>query len=61
MVDRDFVESVGFVPCEFPTKGEECDRCHKPADELFFGNTDYWDAREGDYLCELCIREQAAY
>lgn len=48
----------GFEPCEF--EPDECDRCHRVA-PLFFGDTDYWDCREGYYYCSQCLDQRIEY
>ena len=47
------VEALGFSEC---CSSGECERCGKTAD-LYFGNTNYWDSREGDYWCGKCVLE----
>jgi len=50
------LEKTGFERCEFDTNGDVCDSCNRKAEELFFGNRDYWDSREGEYWCMACIK-----
>lgn len=50
--------SLGFEKCEFePARDEECERCNKPNVQLYFGNRDYWDSREGEYYCIDCLHD----
>lgn len=51
------LQQTGFEPCEFETADEECEHCGSKRGDLFFGNRDYWDSREGNYLCGSCVIE----
>lgn len=42
----------GFELCQF--EADKCERCGNVA-QLYFGNKDYWDGREGDCWCSNCI------
>ena len=42
----------GFEPCEF--EPDKCERCGK-IKPLYFGDRDYWDNREGAYVCSECV------
>jgi DNA polymerase III epsilon subunit-like protein len=47
-------EALGFVACDF---GGTCEKCESEWGKLYYGNTNYWDSREGDYWCGECVRE----
>lgn len=49
--------AYGFDPCE--CEPDECERC-KQVKPLYFGDRDYWDSREGSYLCGDCLDERIA-
>lgn len=46
-------QKMGFEPCEF---NGVCEKCEKENQKLYFGNTNYWDSREGEYWCGECVR-----
>lgn len=46
----------GFEPCD-GDDNERCESCKKVA-PLFFGDRDYWDCREGCFLCADCINDR---
>jgi hypothetical protein len=46
-------KQMGFAKC---CSSGECEKCAETAD-LYFGNTDYWESREGDYWCGKCVLE----
>lgn len=50
-------EALGFELCEFiaTDEPETCESCGRETFNLHFGNPDYFDSREGDYLCLKCI------
>lgn len=47
--------AFGWELCEF--EPANCDRCGK-VDSLYFGDVDYYDSREGTYLCEECLKHR---
>jgi uncharacterized protein CbrC (UPF0167 family) len=49
--------AYGFELCE--TEMSACDRCQQ-VKVLYFGDRDYWDSREGSYLCGDCLNERIA-
>lgn len=49
--------AYGFEPCEF--EQDKCEQCESVA-QLYFGDRDYWDNREGRYLCAKCIDARIA-
>ena len=48
---------TGFEKCEFGPDNDPCKKCGKTKVQLYFGNRDYWDSREGDYWCAECLIE----
>ena len=48
---------VGFERCLF--EPDQCERCRQVR-QLWFGDRDYWDGREGSYLCGECLDERIA-
>lgn len=53
----DDFSDLGFEPCNF--EPDSCELC-KNIRPLYFGNRDYWDSREGSYLCAACLSERRA-
>jgi hypothetical protein len=50
-------KEYGFEPCEGgPDKCEVCSEVKM----LFFGDRDYWDSREGRYVCAECLQGRIA-
>lgn len=49
--------AYGFELCELGP--DECDRC-KQVKPLYFCDGDYWDSRDGSYLCGDCLDERIA-
>jgi hypothetical protein len=49
------LDVTGFVKCEFEPDNHPCEHCGKKQKQLYFGNRDYWDSREGDYYCADCV------
>lgn len=47
----------GFEACEGGP--EKCDRCSQVT-QLYFGDRDYWDCREGSSLCGECLDARIA-
>lgn len=50
------IDGTDFELCEFEDQCESCPH-YGP---IYFGNKDYWDAREGHYHCEECVRGMLA-
>jgi hypothetical protein len=50
-------KKIGFESCEF--EPDQCDGCRQVR-QLWFGDRDYWDSREGHYLCGECLDERIA-
>jgi len=50
---------TGFAKCEWGPDDTTCDRCKTPNRQLYFGNQNYWDSREGDYWCGECVMSLA--
>ncbi len=50
---------TGFVKCEWGPDDTGCDYCKTPNRQLYFGNKDYWDSREGEYWCGECVMSLA--
>lgn len=46
---------TGFVKCEWEPDDTTCDRCKASKRQLYFGNKDYWDSREGECWCGECV------
>lgn len=46
------LDSLGFESCD---EGGFCEKCKKESDNLYFGNTEYWDCFGGDTWCEQCV------
>lgn len=52
------LEFTGFAKCEFePSVNDPCEKCGAKKQQLYFGNVNYWDCREGDYWCAKCVAE----
>lgn len=54
MSDQQEYNEYGFTKCV--GEPSKCDRC-KQVGQLYFGDSDYWDRRDGTYLCESCLGE----
>lgn len=50
-------EITGYVKCEFEPSYDACEACQTTFKQLYFGDRDYWDPREGRYLCAECVVE----
>lgn len=46
--------ATGFSKCD---EGGRCDQCNAEVDMLYSRNDNYWDCREGDYWCDVCVVE----
>ena len=46
------LKATGFEACE---DGGTCEKCGNESTTLYFGNSDYWDCREGSYWCAGCV------
>lgn len=46
-------KQMGFAEC---CSSGECEKCGETS-ELYFGNSNFWDSREGDYWCGKCVLE----
>lgn len=57
-VAADCYRDLGFEPCEF--EPDTCEGCGETK-PLYFGDRDYWEPRDGSYLCAQCLdaRRQA--
>lgn len=49
--------AYGFDLCYFPPG--PCERCEQ-IKQLYFGDREYWDSREGSYFCSDCLDERIA-
>lgn len=57
-VEPHILEFTGFEKCEHePSANDPCEKCGAKNQQLYFGNVNYWDCREGDYWCAKCVRE----
>lgn len=56
-VDGHILLATGFEPCQFEPNNDPCDQCGNRGRQLYFGNRDYCDSREGDYYCKSCVIE----
>ena len=53
-------EITGYKMCLFPPKrGETCEECDADEVQLYFGDADFFDGREGKYKCLSCLRRFA--
>lgn len=46
------LRATGFEARE---EGGTCEKCGNESTTLYFGNSDYWDCREGSYWCAGCV------
>ena len=51
------LEQTGFEWCEFPPDHDPCEKCGKTWVQLYFGNRNSMDCREGEYRCAKCVIE----
>ena len=49
------LRGTGFEKCEFGQDSDPCEKCGTKNEQLYFGNRDYWDGREGTYWCAACV------
>mgnify|MGYP003436598999 CR=1 FL=1 len=57
-VEPHILEFTGFDECDFGSDlVGPCDKCRATHQQLYFGNVNYWDCREGDYWCANCVRK----
>lgn len=52
---KEALEITGYEKCTFGPDKDPCEECGTPNQQLYFGDRDYWDAREGKYLCAHCV------
>jgi hypothetical protein len=49
---------TGYVECEYgPDPNDSCEGCKKSNVQLYFGDRDVWDGRDGSNKCLPCLRD----
>lgn len=62
MIEAFEVEKItGYNMCQFPAeRGDACEECGTDEVQLYFGDADFFDGREGKYKCLSCLRRLAS-
>ena len=60
LTDKNLIlQHTGYIECDFgPDLFDVCDECKTVNIQLYFGDRDVWDNRDGCYKCIRCLRKQ---